>query len=222
VQADGGTLFLDEIGELPLPLQARLLQVLQARRLTPPGGSGAQAVDLAVICASRGDLRERIDAQAFREDLYYRLNGLSLRLPPLRERSDLAALARVILDRDLQARHLSLCPEVQALLAQHAWPGNVRQLFNVLRMAAVMAGGEGQIRREHLPDDFVDECQRPPAGMRPTEPTSAPKSLEALEAEAIRAAVEAHGGNISAASKQLGISRNTLYRKLKAVSGDPA
>jgi transcriptional regulator of acetoin/glycerol metabolism len=214
-QADGGTLFLDEVGDLPLPLQARLLQVLQDCRVAKGGGPDLPPVDLAVVCASRDDLRDRIAAQTFREDLYYRLNGLSLRLPPLRDRSDLTALVRVILDRDLQARHLSLAPEVVALFAQHAWPGNVRQLFNVLRLATVMAGGDTQIRREHLPEDVVED-------LPPATPVSAPKSLHALEHDAIRAAVDAHGGNISAASKQLGISRNTIYRRLKAAASHPA
>ncbi|MCP5271271.1 MAG: sigma-54-dependent Fis family transcriptional regulator [Burkholderiaceae bacterium] len=229
LQADGGTLFLDEIGDMPLPLQAHLLRVLQERRVTPLGSTKAVPVDVAIICATHRDLRAMIDARAFREDLYYRLNGLAVRLPALRERSDLAALVRRILDGDVQARHLRLSAEVQALFDGYAWPGNVRQLFNVLRTAAVMAGGESPITREHLPDDFLDDLRQRPAAVAEAAPVPAPvvaaapatdgppatMSLEAMEVEAIRRAVEQAGGNISEASKRLGISRNTIYRKLR-------
>ncbi|MCB1997673.1 MAG: sigma 54-interacting transcriptional regulator, partial [Rhodoferax sp.] len=238
LQADGGTLFLDEIGDMPLPLQAHLLRVLQERRVTPLGSTKAVPVDVTIICATHRDLRAMIDARAFREDLYYRLNGLAVRLPALRERSDLAALVRRILDGDVQARHLRLSSDVQALFDGYGWPGNVRQLFNVLRTAAVMAGGESPITREHLPDDFLEDLrQRPqadaadvaahaiaavpaaaPAVVLPppaVEQPQTPMSLEAMEVEAIRRAVEQAGGNISEASKRLGISRNTIYRKLR-------
>ncbi|MBT9486411.1 MAG: sigma-54-dependent Fis family transcriptional regulator [Rubrivivax sp.] len=229
LQANGGTLFLDEIGDMPLPLQAHLLRVLQERRVTPLGSSKATPVDVVIVCATHRNLRVMIEAKAFREDLYYRLNGLAVKLPPLRERSDLSALVRRILDGDAHARHLRLAPEALALFQRCTWPGNVRQLFNVLRTAAVMAGPDRLITAEHLPDDFLDDLQRqaamaaPPSPALPTAtdatlplPADARlMSLEALEVDAIRRAVEAAGGNISEASKRLGISRNTIYRKLR-------
>ena len=239
LQADGGTLFLDEIGDMPLALQAHLLRVLQERRVTPLGSTRALPVNVAIVCATHRDLRAMIEAQAFREDLYYRLNGLAVRLPPLRSRKDLPALVRRILDGEVQARHQRLAPEVQALFDHYAWPGNVRQLFNVLRTASVMAGSESTLTRQHLPDDFLDDllCQAqagvsvPAAAADRSMPAvtaaampmpQATMSLEAMEVEAIRRAVEAAGGNISEASKRLGISRNTIYRKLRWSQRDSA
>jgi transcriptional regulator of acetoin/glycerol metabolism len=207
-QAQGGTLFLDEVGELSLPLQSRLLRMLQEGR-----------PELAIICSTRGDLRERIAAQTFREDLYYRLNGMSLRLPALRERTDLAAITQRMLTQLSPGRTIQLTPEVLQLFTHCAWPGNLRQLYNVLRSACLMAGAEPQLRREHLPDDFIEEAQAgagaKAAAAASADAPSAPRSLEDLEIDAIRQAVDASGGNISAASKRLGISRNTIYRKLR-------
>jgi sigma-54 dependent transcriptional regulator, acetoin dehydrogenase operon transcriptional activator AcoR len=189
-------------------------------------------VDVAIVCATHRNLREMIAAQTFREDLYYRLNGLAVKLPALRERSDLAALAERIVERETQ-RSLALSPEVAHLLARCPWPGNVRQLFNVLRTACVMAADERAIRREHLPDDFLDEigaldfrpaapphtrADAPVAPMQALlEPADSPagRSLDDIEIDAIRRALDAAGGNISEAAKRLGISRNTIYRKLR-------
>jgi sigma-54 dependent transcriptional regulator, acetoin dehydrogenase operon transcriptional activator AcoR len=225
LQASGGTLFLDEIGDMPLPLQAHLLRVLQERQVTPLGSAKSVPVDVALICATHRNLREMISAHAFREDLYYRLNGLAVKLPPLRERSDLAALVRRILDAEPSARHLRLAPEVLQLFEAFSWPGNVRQLYNVLRTAAVMAGQEREITHEHLPDDFLEEARGhggaavvvSTAAAEPVSapPVASPASLQELELQAIRDALEAAGGNISAAAKRLGVSRNTIYRKLR-------
>ena len=226
VQANGGTLFLDEIGDMPLALQAHLLRVLQERHVTPLGSRKRVAVDVAIVCASQRNLHAMIDRKVFREDLFYRLNGLAVRLPPLRERSDLLALVRRILDQlaepGQRARHLTPDADVLRLFAQSAWPGNVRQLFNVLRTAAVLAGPGPVITRAHLSDDFLDSPAPAPAPLaaRPTpagpaQPDGAQRSLEAMEIEAIQQAVDAAGGNISEASKRLGISRNTIYRKLR-------
>jgi transcriptional regulator of acetoin/glycerol metabolism len=242
VQANGGTLFLDEIGDMPIALQAHLLRVLQERQVVPLGSNKAVAVDVAIVCATHRNLRDMIAAQTFREDLYYRLNGLAVRLPPLRERGDLAELAARIVEREA-AQPMELSPEVVAMFGRYAWPGNVRQLFNVLRTACVMASGERVLKREHLPDDFLDElgaqCGAPPvqaaAVVVPASQPSAvvtsspapaskddardapspPRSLDDIEVDAIRRAVDAARGNISEAAKQLGISRNTIYRKLR-------
>jgi len=269
VQANGGTLFLDEIGDMPVALQAHLLRVLQERQVTPLGSAKSVAVDVSIICATHRNLREMIDRKAFREDLFYRLNGLAVRLPPLRERSDLMPLVRRILDQLMQQssepagkqRPLQLSADVLRLFQHYHWPGNVRQLFNVLRTAAVMAASEPVITREHLSDDFLEEARAaqgaaavaatpaaeaapvtavplplsdlaqapslppltepPPPPVRAASPAwsgetnAAPRSLEEMELDAIRRAVDDAGGNISEASKRLGISRNTIYRKLR-------
>ena len=271
VQASGGTLFLDEIGDMPVSLQAHLLRVLQERQVTPLGSNKSVSVDVAIICATHRNLREMIDAKGFREDLYYRLNGLAVRLPALRERSDLSNLVRRILDRQVPGRRLAVADDVMRLFQAYHWPGNVRQLFNVLRTAAVMCAADSLITRDHLSDDFLEDAQRaanlrapappasagtaaaappgrplpegspsgpmssaspfgtpqPPAAAGsvawPESPAAAPagasRSLQDMEIEAIRQAVDQAGGNISEASKRLGISRNTIYRKLRWQSG---
>ncbi|CAD5373893.1 Sigma-54-dependent Fis family transcriptional regulator [Rubrivivax sp. A210] len=240
VQANGGTVFLDEIGDMPLPLQAHLLRVLQERQVTPLGSARSVAVDVAIICATHRNLREMMERGTFREDLYYRLNGLAVRLPPLRERSDLMPLVRRILDRESGGRQHHLAADVATLFEGYPWPGNVRQLFHVLRTACVMAGPEAAITRLHLPDDFLEEAEAAQARLAVARAASAavPEAaaavavaassttaaapaagpagtLDDMELQAIKRTLEAVGGNISEASKRLGISRNTIYRKLR-------
>jgi sigma-54 dependent transcriptional regulator, acetoin dehydrogenase operon transcriptional activator AcoR len=247
LQANGGTLFLDEIGDMPLPLQAHLLRVLQERQVTPLGGKPV-AVDVTLICATHRDLRAMLEKQTFREDLYYRLNGLTVRMPALRQRSDLAVLIQQMLAHQHGAdsagsRHkITVSEEVMRLFGSYGWPGNLRQLSNMLRTASVMAGEGGVVTVDHLPDDFIEEISRmdntmasalniqgathamaaAQAGAAGTAlagsglPLSTKtQTLEELELATIRAALEAANGNISVASKKLGISRNTIYRKLK-------
>jgi transcriptional regulator with PAS, ATPase and Fis domain len=234
VQAAGGTLFLDEIGGLPAGLQARLLRVLQERKLTPVGAMQPVDVDVALIGATDRNPRELIDSHTLREDLYYRLNGLAVRLPPLRERSDLLVLIRQILTDESPGPVPAVDPEVMELLTRYDWPGNVRQMANVLHTATVMAAGEPRITREHLSDDFLEDAQQrigsaaavpepvvgQPAAVEAAAaaeglPPAGGRTLEELEREMIRQAVDAADGNISVASKRLGISRNTIYRKLR-------
>ncbi|WP_176748776.1 sigma-54-dependent Fis family transcriptional regulator, partial [Burkholderia sp. HMSC10F09] len=164
LQANGGTLFLDEIGDMPYPLQVRLLRVLQERIVNPLGSTKAIGVDIAIICATHRDLREMIAQNRFREDLYYRLNGLVVRLPPLRDRTDLAVVVQKMLQRETLSgpgrRPLSVAPDVMALFERCAWPGNFRQLANLLRTAAAMVDDDGEIRCEHLPEDFFDDLRR--------------------------------------------------------------
>jgi transcriptional regulator with PAS, ATPase and Fis domain len=226
VHADGGTLFLDEIGDMPLALQARLLRVLQDRQVTPLGGHRSVPVDVAIVSASHRDLRAMIRERTFREDLYYRLNGLAVTLPPLRERSDLP----VLVERMLAETGADPAPRLAAELMQRfgslCWPGNLRQLHSVLQTAAAMAAGESTITAAHLADDVLEalaESQQAdddgPAGCEPV-PAEAAKDPEATtwhEAELvmIRRAVAEADGNISAAAKRLGIARNTIYRKLR-------
>jgi transcriptional regulator of acetoin/glycerol metabolism len=209
-QARGGTLILEDVGELPLATQGRLLQLLNDAQ---PAGPAPESLDLNLICTSPYALHERVAAGQFRADLYHRINGLSVHLPPLRERQDLAALVQALLEREPGGRRVHLAPEVMTLLARHPWPGNVRQLHSVLRSAWAMADPEPgaapraavvTVTRAHLPDELVD------IGAAPARPT-----IGELEISAIRQALAECGGNVSQASQRLGISRNTVYRRLR-------
>lgn len=214
--ADGGTVFLDEIGELPLSMQTRLLRVLQERKVTPLGGGAEVEVTFALICATHRDLPAACAAGQFRNDLYYRINGLTLRLPALRERTDFAALCARLLDELAPAAPPLIAPALLERLAAYDWPGNLRQLASALRTAcAMLDAGECRIDWTHLPDDLVDALQAP---QRREAPAERPLSLDELSLAAIRRAVDEHAGNLSAAARQLGVSRQTLYRKLARVS----
>ena len=159
-EAQGGTLFLDEIGDMPLTLQARLLRVLQEKRVTPLGGGKAIDVDFALVCASHRNLKAEMEAGRFRTDLYYRINGLVLMLPALRERNDFTSLVTRMLDESGGRRDLTLEATVAEAFGRHAWPGNLRQLANVLRTAvALLDEGESVIGWRHLPDDLKAELK---------------------------------------------------------------
>ena len=221
LQAHGGTLFLDEIGDMPLTMQARLLRVLQERVVTPLGSSASIAVDIRVICATHQRLRDLIEHKQFRDDLYYRLNGLTVRLAALRDRSEVKEIiSRLLLS--LGGPQWTMSADVWQQMLQHRWPGNLRQLSNVLATAIAIAGPDTRIEFEHLPDDFLDGCD---ASTTALVPQPAPDlhtgsgdehatSLDHLAAEAMHRAIARHGGNISAAARELGVSRNTLYRRL--------
>jgi len=220
LQADGGTLFLDEIGDMPFSLQSRLLRVLQERTVTPLGSTRAVPVDFALICASNRNLRERVTAGEFREDLYYRINGLLVTLPPLRQRTDLAVTVEKILRAERATGvPIRVSPEVLAAFTRHPWPGNFRQLANVLRTAcAMLDDDETCIGLDHLPQDFFDEerdAQNAQAVFSPSAKDSA--RLDDLALSAVAAALDTHSGNVSAAARMLGVSRNTLYRKMAAL-----
>ncbi|RYE79762.1 MAG: sigma-54-dependent Fis family transcriptional regulator [Oxalobacteraceae bacterium] len=214
LQANGGTLFLDEIGDMPFSLQARLLRVLQERMVTLLGNGKPIPVNVELICATNHNLRQRIAAGLFREDLYYRLNGLVVKLPPLRERTDLECVVRKILATD-GGRH-RLSDEVLRLFLRHKWPGNLRQLTNLLRTATIMAGNDEEIGLRHMPDDFLDDIDATttaaPSAM--PQPAACGGKLEEMALSAILRSLDAHGGNVSAAARALGVSRNTIYRKL--------
>ncbi len=214
--ADGGTLFLDEIGDMPLALQTRLLRVLQERTVLPLGASKERPVDIAVVCATHRDLKDMMRRGAFREDLYYRLNGLAVRLPALRERRDLEAL----IERILRAESIPpprFAPEVLDAFRRCRWPGNIRQLSNVLRTASVLAGDGGWVGREQLPEDFVEELQPAAgAGTATAVVRASAADLKTLRVGAVAAALEKHAGNVSAAARALGVSRNTIYRAMRA------
>ena len=218
VQAHGGTLFLDEIGDMPTALQARLLRVLQERIVTPLGSVRGQKVDVAVICATHRQLKQCIVAGTFREDLYYRLNGLAVTLPPLRERHDLEALVqRMIATCGREGDGVRVAPDVLDLFREHRWPGNLRELASVLRTSLAMLGADRELRREHLPDDLLEDLAKPTAVTEVQgEQAQGPVSLRALEATAIERALAEHRGNVAAAARSLGVSRNTIYRRQPA------
>ena len=214
-EANGGTLFLDEIGDMPLAMQTRLLRVLEEGTVTPIGGKPVP-VDFLLISATHADFSARIAAKTFRSDLYYRLNGLSISLPPLRERTDLPALIGNILAREAASRGgrvPTLSPELAQACARHAWPGNLRQLSGMLRTACLMLEeDEDTLHLHHLSEEALREltaARRPAVAVEPAGVT-----LRAQSDAVIAAAVAEAGGNIAAAARNLGISRNTLYRRL--------
>ncbi len=210
-QAHGGTLFLDEIGDMPLNLQARLLRVLQERSVTPLGSTRSVQVDISLVCATHRKLREEVARGNFREDLYYRLNGMSITLPALRERTDIRALtARLVTEESAnRALPVGISPNAMRRIEQYAWPGNIRQLFNTIRLAvALLDDDETLIGEQHLSDELFET----PARSAKAEDDA--DSLDEIGRLAAQRALEAAGGNISAAARRLGISRNTLYRKL--------
>jgi transcriptional regulator of acetoin/glycerol metabolism len=214
-------LFLDEIGDMPLPLQTRLLRVLQERAVTPVGSGKAVPVDFSLVCATHSKLREAAESGTFRSDLYYRINGLTLILPALRERTDFAALTSSLLNTLNTEHNVHVEPEVLIRLTQYPWPGNLRQYSSMLRTACAMLDpGERVIGWQHLPDDLAQDLAAPspvsvPAPVRSAStPTS--QNLQAMSQEAIRQALESSRGNVSLAARTLGISRQTLYRKMNA------
>ncbi|MGV8894608.1 MAG: sigma-54-dependent Fis family transcriptional regulator [Burkholderiaceae bacterium] len=219
LQANGGTLFLDEIGDMPLSLQARLLRVLQERMVTPLGSAKSIPVNVELICATNKNLRQQIAKGEFREDLYYRLNGLVVKLPPIRERTDLETVVNKVLALESTTVAYSVAPDIMCLFKQHSWPGNFRQLTNLLRTAIVMADDCHEIRQEHLPDDFFDdiESMQSRASIETTSRFVASGSnLEEMEISVIQKSLESHSGNVSATARALGVSRNTIYRKISA------
>ena len=208
-KADRGTLFLDEIGDMPLPTQARLLRVLQERCVQPVGSAELFPVDIRIISATNRSLREQVQLGRFREDLYYRIGGLTLELPPLRERSDKQALFKRLWEHHREpTQWAGLSREVLELFERHPWPGNLRQVSSVLQVALAMAE-EQPIRPEHLPDDFFVDLEMDPVD------SPEPLSVDLNDAEDLNRQLQAVGGNISHLARRLGVSRNTLYKRLR-------
>jgi transcriptional regulator of acetoin/glycerol metabolism len=199
VQASGGTLFLDEIGDMPLALQTRLLRVLENREVWPLGALKPVPVDIRLICATHRDLERMAEEGTFRSDLYYRLRGMEIRLPALRERADKVDVITQIADEE--APNCRISPGAWALLLSYPFPGNMRQLRHVLRLAGCTAE-DGIIVETDL--------DLPPLGGRLVEPDHA-----AAERAAIVEALHAHGGRVTDAARALKLSRATLYRKIK-------
>lgn len=214
-EANGGTLFLDEIGDMPLTLQTRLLRVLQERKVTPLGGSKAIDVDFALICATHCKLQEAVDKGQFRSDLFYRINGLTVQLPALRERTDFQQLTDRLLQGLNPDRPVCLTPSLMARMVTFAWPGNLRQLASVLRTASAMLNeDEDCIDFQHLPDDMAEALTAQSVQCTAVSDMRGPQNLDELSRYAVKQALEACRGNVSLAARTLGISRQTLYRKM--------
>ncbi len=217
--ADGGTVFLDEIGELPLALQGRLLRVLQERSFERVGGRRKVEVDVRIVAATHCDLEDMVARRLFREDLFYRLRVVAIRLPPLRERGpfDLEALANHFLDRYARRHRKPFRPLSEAALDRlrhHTWPGNIRELENCIESAVVLADGE-----------FIDERDLPMSGPRPSSTGDRSSTLADLrwtemERLYISEVLRAHDGNRSRAAKAMGIGRTTLIRKIRTLAID--
>jgi transcriptional regulator with PAS, ATPase and Fis domain len=215
--ADGGTLFLDEIGDMPLPLQAKLLRVLQEQEFEPLGSNRITRIDVRVIAATSIDLKKLVAEGRFRADLYYRLNVLTLTVPPLRERlDDIDALCEHLLERIAQASGTpvrEMAPDAVELLRTQPWPGNIRELRNVLERAALFSD---DLRL--TADSFRSILHSQPQDMPPQEPlTRYDEALAAFERRVIRDALQRTGGKVSEAANLLGLARATLYKKLAAL-----
>lgn len=220
--ADGGTLFLDEIGEVPLPVQPKLLRALQERETQRIGASAPRRVDVRIVAATHRNLEEMVEAGTFREDLYYRLNVLPVQMPPLRARpSDIGVLARHfsrVLSREHQRPQPVLDESAIAVLAQYEWPGNVRELQNVIERLVVM----GDVTRPAAPQlgEFLKRSWVPDAGHAVVtrspdrEPERLADTLRDAERTAIADALKSANNNRSLAARLLGISRRNLYLKL--------
>ncbi|WP_437718970.1 sigma 54-interacting transcriptional regulator [Sorangium sp. So ce448] len=227
--AQGGTLLLDEIGEMPLAMQAKLLRVLESRRVARIGGTQEIELDVRVVCATHRDLQAEVAAGRFRQDLYYRISTFVLRVPPLRERrAEIALLAHRFAQQvagRMGERAPRVAPAAMQALEAHAWPGNLRELRNAVEHAVVLAEG-GVIELEHLPASVVEGAEgvAPPASTgAPPASTGAPPSadggtmparLAELEKRSIEDALAAEGNNQTRAAKRLGISRRALLYKL--------
>ena len=215
--ANGGTLFLDEIGDMPVDLQGHLLRFLQDGQIVRVGGRETINVNVRIVAATNVRLREAIAEGRFREDLYYRLNVLTLRLPPLRERrEDIEPLARHFLAtaaRDFGRRVTDFEPDALAALRRHGWPGNVRELMSTVRRAVVIGDGDAVQLKDLM---GIEETPRAPAApAHQSAPKVPPRAGSPEERAALLAALEHHGENVTLTAQELGVSRVTLYRMLR-------
>lgn len=219
--ADGGTLFLDEIGEMPAAMQVKILRVIQERKMTRLGGTKGVPIDARIIAATNRDLEAMVADGTFREDLYYRINVVRIRLPPLRERpGDAVELASHFVDSlapMMGRKGIRLAPDAQALIASYPFPGNIRELSNAVERALILADGD----ELHASDFQLGSLARPAAA--PATPTAAgpfvapdgtPYPLEQVERMAILAALERNHGKRESSAAELGITRRTLLNKL--------
>ena len=213
--ADGGTIFLDEIGELPLEMQAKLLRVLQEKEIRPVGSNQRTHVDVRVIAATNRDLEQEYRAGTFRKDLYFRLNVVTVHVPPLRERrSDIPMLAHWFLERCVPGSSVQVTNAAMKSLMQYDWPGNVRELENCIERAVAL-GDQQVIDVDDLPSAIASTAQVPDGDRASSAPGLSTTDLEDIERSTIQRVFEQVKGDKALAGKMLGISRATLYRKLK-------
>lgn len=217
VEADGGTLFLDEIGDMPLPIQSKLLRAIQEREIRPVGATRNVKVDVRLVAATHQDLQVLLTEGKIREDLYFRLNVVPLKLPELKDRGeDIPLLVKHFLKKQAKENNreaLSISKEAMGILMEYPWPGNVRELENVLERGAILTEGP-IIQPENLPEDF--RCTPYPAKKDAYHETPTLSSLEELEKKHIQDILFITRGNQSEAARILGIDRRTLYRKIKS------
>jgi transcriptional regulator with PAS, ATPase and Fis domain len=216
LQANGGTLFLDEIGDMPVTLQTRLLNVIEDREVMPLGASKVVSVDVRVISATQHHPLDLLAKGQFREDLYYRLNGITVRLPPLRQRTDSAELIMKLLRGEAGAEAIEIEPALLTRLARHSWPGNVRQLRNVVRTMLALRSGEhltlADFNEEWLAGCVAEDVSRTDADAALD--VEGESVLSGAERDALRRMLESCQWNVSAAAARLHISRRTIYRKI--------
>jgi two-component system response regulator HydG len=217
-EADHGTLFLDEIGDISPTLQSRLLRALQEHEIVPVGSETPVKIDVRVLAATHRELPELVRQGRFREDLYYRLNVVTLQLPPLRERRQDIPLLMDHFLRELAARHgrgpVAVDPEAQRRLLGYEWPGNIRELQNVLERAMLLAE-QDVIGHEHLPSEVHPHAAGPIAEAAPVPDPDPLRSLESVERDHVMRVLAACGGNREETSRVLGISRRTLSRMIQ-------
>jgi len=215
--AEKGTLFLDEIGDMQLPLQAKLLRVLQDGEVRPLGATKGRKLDVRILAATHNDLKRAVAEGRFREDLYYRLAVFPVTLPPLRERQgDALLLARAFLERATArfAKPIAgFAAEAERRIAAYPWPGNVRELQNAVERAAILCPAGGEVKLEHLPPELL---AAPPApGLAPDQPAmDLRETVARTERAVLLKALEEAGGNVSRAARNLGLSRRTMHEKL--------
>lgn len=212
--ADGGSIFLDEIGDMPLPLQAKLLRVLENHEIEPVGATHAQKVDVRFISATRKDLEQMVAEGSFREDLYFRINELRLHLPPLRQRvEDIPLLARHMLQQinGKYGTKIVMSDQVIGVMKAYQWPGNIRELNNVIKGAYCMAEND-RIDVVNLPMHITDSTGH--ARGMPAAPASLQEQLDAVERKLLLDALEHYNHNLNLVAKKLDLSRSTLYKKL--------
>jgi len=217
-EANGGTMLLDEIGELPLPLQVKLLRVLQEEEITPLGGTGSKKIDVRVIAATSKDLQKEVEENRFREDLFYRINVMTIHLPPLRERrGDIPLLIGYFIDqfnKKLNKEVEGLTSEAVPALMGYSWPGNIRELENVIERA-VLLSKDRWITPEELPPSITSD-QSMPATVIPEGTLSIRKASKILERDLIKKVLELTDGNRTQSAKILEISRPKLLAKIRA------
>jgi two-component system response regulator HydG len=218
MQGNKGTIFLDEIGEMSSVMQAKLLRVIQDREIQRVGSDFTLKVDVRILAATNRDLQEDVSAGKFREDLYYRLNVVTLRVPPLRERvEDIPLLAQHFLEtyaRKNKKRIKGFTPLAMDMFLKYDWPGNVRELENAVERAVILGLGD-YITEKELPLRIAKAYPHAEKIDRPPTVSNEPRSLEAAEKEAVLAALKAAGGNKSETARLLGITRKTLHKKLQ-------